>query len=396
MTNSTRTAWDELPLPFLRIVGRHLTANQQMRQAWQEHRFDIAPVNMNMADLSMIDPTLPMQPPAGSYAAPAPGYRPTFAQLSPEQRWTFWQWLRTHEGNLPAGYAVIYLQHLAAALFDASALAALQEMRWLLEHERALSVREFASYDLAIGAWLHRQADLFAWVVNHGSLGSWQMGMLLFFQNQLGVHLGADQALGLGRLFRYSWGAWARQHPQEVEGAVTAELAATGNTWLSRQISSLPGELHTMQIQLINPGLRFVVQAMDLCSAPGFERATNDLLQAAERGAQLGGHFTERPRPVIASGPAWVDRGWYVVLEFGESASEKLKSTVVLARRHPGFIKLLDENREIVYRNVYQRRDLPRFWALFERVRGWKGTRVFVNGDPVKIEGLWPGAPEME
>ena len=133
-----------------------------------------------------------------------------------------------------------------------------------------------------------------------------------------------------------------------------------------------------------------------MCSNPGFERAMNDLLQAAERSAQLGGHFTERPRVVTPAATAWADRGWYVVLEFGESASEKLNSTVTLARRHPGFIKLLDENREIVYRNVYQRRDLNRFWVLFDRVHTWKGTRVFVNGNPIKIENLWPGSPEME
>ena len=46
--------------------------------------------------------------------------------------------------------------------------------------------------------------------------------------------------------------------------------------------------------------------------------------------------------------------------------------------------------------NVYQRRDMNRFWVLFDRVHTWKGTRVFVNGNPIKIENLWPGSPEME
>ena len=396
MPNQTRTPWDELALPFLRFKGRHLTAAQQLRHAWREHRSAIMLLDTIGPDLSMIDPDLPLQAPSGGHAVPEPSYRPAFHNLSAEQRWFFWNWLRTHEGHLPVGYTVLYVQQLETALFDTHALAALQEMRWLLEHHRALSVREFVAYGLAIGAWLYRQAELFAWVVNQGSLGSWQMGMLLSLQNELGVPLSAGQALGLGRFFRYNWSTWARQHPQEVEQAVTAELAATGHTWLNQQVSALRAEQRPMQIQLINPSLCFSVQAIDMCSNPGFERAMNDLLQAAERSAQLGGHFTERPRVVTPAGTAWADRGWYVVLEFGESASEKLNSTVTLARRHPGFIKLLDENREIVYRNVYQRRDMNRFWVLFDRVHTWKGTRVFVNGNPIKIENLWPGSPEME
>jgi hypothetical protein len=45
---------------------------------------------------------------------------------------------------------------------------------------------------------------------------------------------------------------------------------------------------------------------------------------------------------------------------------------------------------------VYRHRDLSRFWTLFERVRNWKSTRVFINGNAVRTDELWPGAPELE
>ena len=395
MPDHIRTRWDELSLPFLRIQGRNLPAAQQLRHACRERHLAITPLDYHAPDQTMIDLILPLQEPS-THPVPDPGYRPAFATLSPEQRWLFWNWLRTHEGMVPVGYGVLYLQHLEAALFDTHAIAALQEMRWLLNHHRALSVREAAAYALAVGAWLHRQPDLFASIVNHGGAGSWNLEVLLFLQNDLGVPLSAPQVIRLGQLFRHSWSAWARQHAQEIEDAVFAELAATGHSLLSQQVDALRSEQRTGQIQLVNPGLRFTLQVVDVWNNPGFQQAIKDLLAAAERSAQLGGRFTSRPLAATTRPTQWADRGWYLVLEFGESSSEKLNRVVTIARRHPGFVRLLDENREIVYRNLYRRRDVSKFWTLFERVRNWKSTRVFINGNPIRIEDLWPGAPEMK
>lgn len=396
MPNDIRTRWDELALPFLRIRGRNLPAAQQVRHACREQSFAITPLDYNAPDQTMIDPALPLQEPGNAQGAPDPGYRPAFSTLSAEQRWVFWNWLRTHEDNVPVGYAILYLQHLEAALFDAHAEAALAEMRWLFSHHRALSVRESTAHAMAVGAWLHRQPDLYAWIINQVGSGSWNLEVLLSLQNDLGVPLSAVQVIRLGQFFRHSWSAWAKQHEREVEQAVVAELATAGQSILSQQVDALRAEQRTAQVQLVNPGIRFLVQAVDVWNSPAFQRAIKDLLESSARSAQLGGHFTSRSFAATAKPTQWVDRGWYLILEFGESSSEKLDRVVAIARRHPGFIRLLDENREIVYRNVYRHRDLSRFWTLFERVRNWKSTRVFINGNPVRTDELWPGAPELE
>lgn len=396
MPEHMRTHWDELPQPFLRLQGRDLPAAQQLRHACRQQHLPITPLEFDAPDQTLIDPSLPLREPNRAYPMLDPNYRPTFATLSPEQRWFFWNWLRAHEANVPVGYAILYIQHLEAALFDIHALAALEEMRWLLQHHQALSVRESVTYDLAMGAWLHRQLDLFTWVIYQGRLPSWSMEILLFLQNDLGVPLSAGQAMHLGQLFRHNWSAWSRQHEQEVQEAVDAELAALDHRFLSQQVSALPAERRTVQIQLLNPGLRFTLPAPEIWNNAAFQQAVKNLLEAAERSAQLGGRFTVRRAASPVKPTQWVDRGWYVVLEFGESSSEKLNRVVTIARRHPGFMRLLDENREIVYRTVYQRRDLNKFWTLFDRVRTWKSTRVFINGNPTRIEDLWPGALDLE
>jgi len=82
----------------------------------------------------------------------------------------------------------------------------------------------------------------------------------------------------------------------------------------------------------------------------------------------------------------WADRGWYLVLEFGHSKSDRYESAVRLARRGPGYLALLDENRALVHRNLYRGDDLRHFWRLLERVRAWKSTRLFASGDPVTAD----------
>ena len=87
----------------------------------------------------------------------------------------------------------------------------------------------------------------------------------------------------------------------------------------------------------------------------------------------------------------WADRGWYLVLEFGHSNSDRYDEAVRLARRGPGYLALLDENRALIHRNLYRGDDLRHFWRLLERVRTWKSSRLFTCGDPVTADEATPG-----
>ena len=89
-------------------------------------------------------------------------------------------------------------------------------------------------------------------------------------------------------------------------------------------------------------------------------------------------------------GRQWVDRGWYLVLEFGHSNSDRYDAVVRHARRGPGYIALLDENRALVHRNLYQPDELRHFWKSFQRVRAWQSARLFACGDPVTGDEVVP------
>jgi hypothetical protein len=88
----------------------------------------------------------------------------------------------------------------------------------------------------------------------------------------------------------------------------------------------------------------------------------------------------------------WADRGWYLALEFGPSNSDRHEIAVRLARRGPGYLALLDENRALVHRNLYRRDDnLRHFWRLLDHVRSWKSARFYFCGDPVTADEAAPG-----
>ena len=396
MAAAAATPWDTLNLPFLRFTGRHLPAAQQLRRACQQYHWplELPPRFMTANDTSFIDPDLPLIAPAQPELVPSPGYRPTFRGLSPEQRWIYFDWLQRHNGVPPTGYGYLYVTMLEAALFDEHALAALAELRWVIEGVRAPSIHEFAMFSLALGAWLHRQPEMFQWLLQQQVPLTFFINPLLTFQLDLQVPFNASQAILLSTWAGHTWNNWARQHPEATTAAVATELAAQGDRFLSECAAELARPNEVTDIHLLNQGLVFGVQVHDFLANDHFRHRVRELLRLAERAAQLGGHFTPRPAPVIQ--PAqWVDRGWYLVLEFGETTSDKLERVVRIARRHPGYVKLLDENRQIVYRTLYRRRQLDLFWSLFERVRSWKSTRVFVNGHTVSIDYLWPGSPDL-
>lgn len=395
MTKPATTPWDTLNLPFLRFTGRHLPAAQQLLRGRRDYHWPIEPLPpafLSSEDISLIDPDLPLVRPRDPNLLLSPGYRSTFRSLTAEQRWAYNQWLREHSSPAPAGYAYLYVMLLEAALFDEHALAALAELRWLVDEARTASIHEFALFSLACGAWLHRQIETFEWLVEQQTVLTYYINPMLSFQADLQIPLSAQQAINLAPHISYSWNSWARQHPDAVEAALAEELAAGDQPFLAAHQARMAPQ--PMEIRLLNHGLAFSVNICDFLSDEPFRHSLHEVLRLSERAAQLGGHFTRRSAPTTRP-TQWVDRGWYLVLEFEDTTSDKLDRALRIARRHPGYIKLLDENRQIVHRVLYRRRDLLLFWSLFERVRNWKSTRVYVNGNPVSLEYLWPESPAL-
>jgi hypothetical protein len=97
----------------------------------------------------------------------------------------------------------------------------------------------------------------------------------------------------------------------------------------------------------------------------------------------------EEPRPQPET-VQWVDRGWYVVLEFELTGSARVEMAVELARSHPHFTELVDERGRTLYRNIYFKRDFPKFDALYSIVGSWKSTRTYLKGDEIERNRFEP------
>lgn len=81
----------------------------------------------------------------------------------------------------------------------------------------------------------------------------------------------------------------------------------------------------------------------------------------------------------------WVDRGWYVVLDFGSSRSPQFKEVEELARSLPDHQELLDENGQVIYRNIFRQNSMLDFMLLYQLVSSWKSCLVYVNGNKVDL-----------
>ncbi len=80
---------------------------------------------------------------------------------------------------------------------------------------------------------------------------------------------------------------------------------------------------------------------------------------------------------------SWVDRGWYLVTEFEQTNSRYFQKALALAQKLPGFIKLMDERNVLIYRNIFSPEDLLGFEELYELIRTWRNTRVYIKGEEV-------------
>lgn len=81
---------------------------------------------------------------------------------------------------------------------------------------------------------------------------------------------------------------------------------------------------------------------------------------------------------------AWIDRGWYVAIEFEMASSGKLDQAIAIAKKNPFFVELVDERGMTWFRAIYFKKDFSKFQELYALAGPWKNTRFFLKGDEVK------------
>ena len=79
----------------------------------------------------------------------------------------------------------------------------------------------------------------------------------------------------------------------------------------------------------------------------------------------------------------WVDRGWYLVLEFELVHSPNFELALETARKNAQFAELVDERGITFYRTIYFKTDFPKFNELYDVVGTWKNTKLNFKGDEI-------------
>jgi hypothetical protein len=91
-----------------------------------------------------------------------------------------------------------------------------------------------------------------------------------------------------------------------------------------------------------------------------------------------------------ASQPSLEELGWRLILEFGSNRSEYFDYVLIQAQKLAGYSQLMDEDRRIVYRIIFRKSEMRRFWRLWDYVHGWTSTRVYLNGEELEKWKVWP------
>ncbi len=391
--------WAQVKKSHVRLAGRDLSIGQLIA-AWgstpagrQGPPIQLtAPLDLD--DPGLILPRLRLSQPKRPQDVPQPGRRVSFAQLDEEQRWVYLDWLMRREQMAGLGYAYLYLYGLEAGLFDRQPAVICTEIQRVFSECQDAAFQAQAAFDVALGAWLIRDADAFAWSIERLAWDGPYAGSLLWMQASLGLEAAPRQLLSLSPVCGY-----VPQTPPggPLDECVQIGLVAfeenVGHSLLKHFVRPLAGQVMPLEIRLANPAARFSLPAVDLLAHEPFRQAISDIVTMADREAEA----SQSPPPGLAgdeSTPAGrKERDWYAVIEFGESASEQFGQVVAFAQKQAGYRKLLDEKRQLVHRVIFNRRDLRQFWQLLDKVRAWKSTCVYVNGEERDPAHVWPYRP---
>lgn len=100
------------------------------------------------------------------------------------------------------------------------------------------------------------------------------------------------------------------------------------------------------------------------------------------------------PVPDAPPPPAWVDRGWWMAVEYGVLARDKFLKRLPKLRELGQFKELLEPDGAILYRNLFREPEVPAAWELLTVLRPWQEQLVvYLNGGQVALkeaeEVLW-------
>ncbi len=415
---------NEFQNPFVRITGQHRRASEVLHTAALRAGFpvrilpnastpteDYAQIDLSLAatepsDAKSSNPKLTNKK-AVAKPITLPDRGLSYAGFSPEQRAWFLEWLADPSRSAPAAFQQLYLANVEVALFEEQPIAA-DALENLLTLNAMPVWRDHLglSRSILLGLWLQQNGEQLAQWIASGNIHPALLGVAAGHLALLCKEISAEI---VGTLLR----RWAIVHAVPSANVLALRLdlqrerlGADPLAFALSQLDDDHGDAAVNNIAAAKEPQLWRCQHRDLRIAlpqpdlhPPLEPLLRELVDDLEGVEDMGDPSVPDPR-VIVDGETGnevgsdvdeiADRPWTLILEFGESRSEYFPYALMRAKERPSFTQLMDEDRRLVYRISYRKRELRHFWRLWDYVSNWSGTTVYVNGKELENYQVWP------
>ncbi len=147
-------------------------------------------------DPSTIYVKLPVHHNGTDNVVPKMGYFPSYARMTPEQRWLYLSWLRDVTVPIDIGYVFVYYYGLERHLVHGDFEGAIEEILLLRKHHNQGSFNAYSSAALVHSCLMRKRADVLMRLYQDHELDYFENSSLLLLQAQ-GLDLTPDMLLRL-------------------------------------------------------------------------------------------------------------------------------------------------------------------------------------------------------
>ncbi len=342
-------------------------------------------------DSSAVDLSLAAEP-APNPAPPTPGT--SYAGLTSAQRHAFLAWSQRPEEPAPLAFQQLFLANLEARLRED-------------QHREAAIM--LMSHLGTVATWgnnpaLHRAYLLAWWLPKDGiRLAEWISGRSRPVE-LLGVALGLQGLLDAPLTVREldtllaAWKVGNRLPADLLKLRLDSLTAILGQPPLVHALSLLDETSTSPRPwRTLHRGLRFVIPQPDV--RPVLEPSLSDLLSVADLDeddlSPVGtlaaqGEVQPSSSQEENTQPSLEELGWRLILEFSSTRSEYFEYVLIQCQKLAGYSQLMDEDRRLIYRIIFRKSEMRRFWRIWDYVHGWTSTRVYLNGSELEKWQVWP------
>ncbi|MBV7333258.1 hypothetical protein KFU94_34500 [Chloroflexi bacterium TSY] len=382
----------EIKNPLVRIAGQSKPAHQVLCDTFNLGIYKLEALSVQKIepdnDYAQVDTNLIITPPNEGDTIPIPHPSLGYAGLTPEQRYLFLQWLQQPTATAPLAFQNLYLAHLETNLIQQNNKT--QDTLLSLQYLQSSSEwrdNQALSRAILLGLWLLQDGKrLSAWIAQgfvHVNLFTTAVGHLALLREKTTPAL-------LRQLLKY----WIGIQDEPSSDIMTMRLSSLqetlGQELLAYGLEQLSNdEKKPRPWRCAHRDLRFAVPQPNLRLI--LEPYLHELAElTAEEKLEPMGLVNSKDVENRDTEEEMPEDVWQLVLEFGHSRSEYFDYVLHQAKKRPGFRQLMDEDRNMVYRLIFHKREIRHFWVLWDYVQNWSTVHVYLRGEELEKWKIWP------